>query len=81
MALPGREKTFALENCHDLLLKLEREIDRFAAHCDAEARIDLAFNIGGYRMASVRLVFAEPIRPEVSPENGSTFRFEKYRPS
>jgi hypothetical protein len=45
MALPGREKTFALENCHDLLLKLEREIDRFAAHCDAEARIDLAFNI------------------------------------
>ena len=33
------------ENCHDLLLKLEREIDRFAAHCDAEARIDLAFNM------------------------------------
>jgi hypothetical protein len=46
MALPGREKTFALENCRDLLRKLEREIDRFvAAHTDVEARNDLAFNI------------------------------------
>ncbi|HEY6860962.1 MAG TPA: hypothetical protein VI358_14405 [Pseudolabrys sp.] len=46
MALPGRDKTFALENCRDLLRKLEREIDRFvAAHTDVEARNDLAFNI------------------------------------
>jgi hypothetical protein len=47
MALPGREKTFALENCRDLLRKLEREIDRFDAADggDIEARIDLAFNI------------------------------------
>jgi hypothetical protein len=46
MALPGREKTFALENCRDLLRKLEREIKRFAAaHDDVETRTDLAFNI------------------------------------
>jgi hypothetical protein len=47
MALPGREKTFALENCRDLHRKLEREIKRFgdADPDDVEARIDLAFNI------------------------------------
>jgi hypothetical protein len=46
MALPGRDKTFALENCRDLLRKLEREIERFsAAHADVEGRIDCAFNI------------------------------------
>ena len=46
MALPGKEKTFALENCRDLLRKLEREIKRFvAAPDDVEARIDLGFNI------------------------------------
>jgi hypothetical protein len=46
MALPGRDKTFALENCRDLLRKLEREIERFtAARDDVEGRIDHAFNI------------------------------------
>ena len=46
MALPDRDKTFALENCRDLLRKLEREIERFtAARDDVEARIDHAFNI------------------------------------
>ena len=47
MALPGREKTFALENCRGLLEKLRREIKRFdaAEPDDVEARIDLGFNI------------------------------------
>ena len=46
MALPGRDKTFALENCRGLLEKLDREIERFrAAHGDVQARSDLAFNI------------------------------------
>jgi hypothetical protein len=31
MPLPGREQTFALENCRDLLSKLEREIERYRA--------------------------------------------------
>ena len=45
MALSGRHN-FALENCRDLLRKLEREIERFtAARDDVEARIDHAFNI------------------------------------
>jgi hypothetical protein len=29
MALPSRDKTFAYENCRDLLEKLDREIDRY----------------------------------------------------
>jgi hypothetical protein len=47
MALPGREKTFAYENCRDLLLKLKREIDRFGvARADGsiEDMKDTAFN-------------------------------------
>ena len=45
MALPGREKTFALEDCRDVLRKLEREIERFGKdRTDIEARIDHAFN-------------------------------------
>jgi|GEM_PF-1910041 hypothetical protein len=45
MALPGKDKTFALDNCRDLLRKLEREIKRFGQdRTDIEARIDHAFN-------------------------------------
>jgi|SRR3974390_1967907 len=45
MALPGRDKTFALENCRDLLNKLGREIERFKSDpTDIEARVDFAFN-------------------------------------
>jgi hypothetical protein len=47
MPLPGRDKTFALENCRDLLNKLEREIERFqAAHDDdnVTTMADVAFN-------------------------------------
>ena len=45
MALPGRDKTFALENCRDLLNKLKREIERFsAAGNNIETRKDFAFN-------------------------------------
>jgi hypothetical protein len=47
MALPGRNKTFAFENCRALLDKLKREIERYA-HVDGrdvEAMKDLAFNI------------------------------------
>jgi hypothetical protein len=45
MAFPGRPQTFALENCRDLLNKLEREIVRFnAAGNDIEDRKDFAFN-------------------------------------
>lgn len=29
MPLLGREQTFALGNCHDLLAKLDRELDRY----------------------------------------------------
>jgi hypothetical protein len=45
MALPGRDKTFALENCRALLGKLEREIERFKETEDLQTRCDLAFNI------------------------------------
>jgi hypothetical protein len=47
MPLPGRDKTFALENCRDLLNKLEREIDRLSAARDRDdltTMIDTAFN-------------------------------------
>jgi hypothetical protein len=47
MPLPGRDKTFALENCRDLLNKLEREVDRLRAaraHNDITTMIDTAFN-------------------------------------
>jgi hypothetical protein len=44
MALPGRSQTFALENCRDLLNKLEREAERFANAQGADERIDHAFN-------------------------------------
>jgi hypothetical protein len=45
MALPGKDKTFALDNCRELLRKLEREIKRFGQdRTDIEARIDHAFN-------------------------------------
>jgi hypothetical protein len=45
MALPTRDQTFALENCRDLLRKLEREIERSSAPaCSVEDRIDHAFN-------------------------------------
>jgi hypothetical protein len=47
MPLPGRHQTFALETCRDLLMKLEREIERY--QCLDKTRIeemtDLAFNI------------------------------------
>jgi hypothetical protein len=50
MPLPGRDHTFALEDCRDLLWKLEREIDRYkkidTEHVAAAADLtDLAFNI------------------------------------
>jgi hypothetical protein len=50
MPLPGREQTFALENCRDLLSKLEREIERYRAIrtekvAAAADLTDLAFNI------------------------------------
>jgi hypothetical protein len=47
VTLPGRDKTFAFENCKDMLSKLEREIDRYARveGSDVEAMKDLAFNI------------------------------------
>jgi hypothetical protein len=47
MALPSREKTFAFENCRDVLEKLHREVDQYAAAYNAddiEAMRDLAFN-------------------------------------
>lgn len=47
MALPGRDKTFAFENCRDMLMKLEREIERYktALFVDkVEALQDAAFN-------------------------------------
>src|SRR5262245_52210928 len=45
MALPGKDKTFALENCRNLLDKLKREIDRFqAAGNEIEDCKDFAFN-------------------------------------
>jgi hypothetical protein len=47
MALPGRDKTFAYENCRDLRLKLKREIDRLGvarAAGDVEDMKDAAFN-------------------------------------
>ncbi len=31
MPLPGRDKTFAFENCRCVLGKLEREIERYQA--------------------------------------------------
>jgi hypothetical protein len=31
MALPGRDQTFAYENCREMLNKLEREIERYCA--------------------------------------------------
>jgi hypothetical protein len=45
MAFPGRPQTFALENCRDLLNKLQREIKRFRqAGNEIEDRKDFAFN-------------------------------------
>jgi hypothetical protein len=58
MPLPGRDKTFALENCRDLLNKLEREIDRLSAARDRDdltTMIDTAFNARSNSMASLRL--------------------------
>ena len=64
MALPGRDKTFALENCRDLLRKLEREIERFGAERNnVEARIDHAFNIVVTAWHLCDWVFAD-LRPE-----------------
>jgi hypothetical protein len=48
MALPGRDKTFAFETSRDMLLKLEREIDRYMTALsvdNVEALQDTAFNI------------------------------------
>jgi hypothetical protein len=47
MPLPGRDKTFAFENCRSMLDKLKREIDRYTRveGSDVEAMKDLAFNI------------------------------------
>lgn len=46
MALPARDKTFALENCRDLLSKLDREIDRFTDPVTSFTEcLDLSFNI------------------------------------
>jgi hypothetical protein len=47
MALAGRDKTFAFETCRDVLLKLERELDRYQAACRADKLEDMkdaAFN-------------------------------------
>ena len=47
MALPGRDKTFAFENCRDVLAKLEREISRFrmaSNHDQIDDMKDIAFN-------------------------------------
>jgi hypothetical protein len=49
MALPGRDQTFAYENCRDLLEKLDRELDRYRSivggeDADVDALKDLAFN-------------------------------------
>jgi hypothetical protein len=46
MAFPSRPHTFALENCRNLLDKLEREIDRIksAASDDFDTHNDSAFN-------------------------------------
>jgi hypothetical protein len=47
MALPSRDKTFAFENCRDVLDKLDREIDRYVIAYNAddiEAMKDVAFN-------------------------------------
>ena len=47
MALSGRDKTFAFQNCRDMMDKLKREIERYARvdGQDVEAMKDLAFNI------------------------------------
>lgn len=44
MALPSRNKVFALENCRDLLDKLQWEIDQFDSDADIEVRAYHAFN-------------------------------------
>jgi hypothetical protein len=44
MALPGRDKTFALGSCRDMLEKLCREIERFKKAETPSDRIDFAFN-------------------------------------
>jgi hypothetical protein len=43
MALPGKQHTFALENCRSMLDKLRREIERLR-DADGPARNDHAFN-------------------------------------
>ena len=46
MALPGRDHTFAFSDCRDLLMKLEREIERYQSlGTDVTEMRDLAFNI------------------------------------
>src|SRR5262249_27083451 len=57
MALPGRDKTFAFENCRCMLDKLKREIERHARvdGSDVEAMKDLAFNIAVTGVAPVQL--------------------------
>jgi hypothetical protein len=49
MALPGREQTFAFENCRDVLEKLSREVERYAEldqkGNDLDAMKDTAFNV------------------------------------
>jgi hypothetical protein len=47
MALSGRDRTFAFQNCRDMMDKLKREIERYARvdGQDVEAMKDLAFNI------------------------------------
>src|SRR5262245_35822771 len=44
MAMPARAQTFALEDCRDLLRKLDREVRRFASCKVPDDRIDHAFN-------------------------------------
>lgn len=47
MALPSRDKTFAFEDCRDVLDKLDREIDRYMdayAADNIDAMKDIAFN-------------------------------------
>ena len=38
MALPGRNQTFAYENCREMLNKLEREIERY---CEVAGAVEI----------------------------------------
>lgn len=85
MALPGRPQTFAYENCRELLMKLEREIDRYYAVAGSEeddpgkvldvvnTLKDAAFNASVTAWHIVDWVFHD-MRPEQRKQFGLTHK-------